>query len=36
VGGSYGGRAALTGLSRDPDTYVYGIDLFGPSDFLDP
>src|SRR5262249_44766138 len=34
MGGSYGGYAALTGLSRDPDTYACGIDLFGPSDLL--
>jgi dipeptidyl aminopeptidase/acylaminoacyl peptidase len=34
MGASYGGYAALTGLSRDPDTYACGIDLFGPSDLL--
>src|SRR5262249_54969976 len=32
MGGSYGGYAALAGLTRDPDTYACGVDLYGISD----
>jgi dipeptidyl aminopeptidase/acylaminoacyl peptidase len=32
MGGSYGGYATLTGLTRDPDTYACGVDIVGPSE----
>ncbi len=32
VGASYGGYAALVGLTFTPDFFVCGIDVFGPSD----
>lgn len=32
VGGSYGGYAALAGLTFTPDLYACGVCLFGPSD----
>ncbi len=32
VGGSYGGYAALVGMTRDADAYACGVDLSGPSD----
>ena len=31
-GGSYGGYAALCGLTMTPELYVAGVDLVGPSD----
>jgi dipeptidyl aminopeptidase/acylaminoacyl peptidase len=31
-GGSYGGYAALVGLTFTPDTFVCGVDIVGPSD----
>jgi dipeptidyl aminopeptidase/acylaminoacyl peptidase len=31
-GGSYGGYAALVGMTRDADTYACGVDLFGVSE----
>jgi len=31
MGGSYGGYAALVGMSMTPDMYVAGIDIVGPS-----
>jgi dipeptidyl aminopeptidase/acylaminoacyl peptidase len=31
MGGSYGGYAALVGMSMTPDLYVAGIDIVGPS-----
>ena len=31
MGGSYGGYAALVGLTMTPDMYVAGIDIVGPS-----
>jgi dipeptidyl aminopeptidase/acylaminoacyl peptidase len=34
VGGSYGGYAALVGLSSNPDTFACGIDMFGPTDLV--
>lgn len=34
VGGSYGGYAALVGLSFTPDTFACGIDNFGPTDLV--
>jgi dipeptidyl aminopeptidase/acylaminoacyl peptidase len=33
-GGSYGGYAALVGLSFTPDTFACGIDMFGPTDLV--
>lgn len=32
AGGSYGGYAALVGLSSTPETFACGIDIFGPTD----
>ncbi|MDD2776264.1 MAG: S9 family peptidase [Gallionella sp.] len=34
VGGSYGGYAALVGLSFTPDTFACGIDMFGPTELV--
>jgi dipeptidyl aminopeptidase/acylaminoacyl peptidase len=34
LGGSYGGYAALAGLTFTPEIYACGIDLFGPSSFF--
>jgi dipeptidyl aminopeptidase/acylaminoacyl peptidase len=31
MGGSYGGYATLVGLTRNPDRYACGVDIFGPS-----
>ncbi|GAP36346.1 dipeptidyl anminopeptidase [Piscinibacter sakaiensis] len=31
VGGSYGGYAVLSGLTRSPGRYACGVDIFGPS-----
>lgn len=31
MGGSYGGYATLVGLTRNPNVYACGIDVFGPS-----
>jgi dipeptidyl aminopeptidase/acylaminoacyl peptidase len=31
MGGSYGGYAALVGMTMTPDMYVAGIDIVGPS-----
>ncbi|MDX2174861.1 MAG: S9 family peptidase [Candidatus Sumerlaeia bacterium] len=31
VGGSYGGYAALVGMTRDADFYACGVDIVGPS-----
>jgi dipeptidyl aminopeptidase/acylaminoacyl peptidase len=33
-GASYGGYAALTGLTRDPDAFACGVSLVGPSNLL--
>ena len=33
-GGSYGGYAALVGLTFTPDTFACGIDIFGPSNLI--
>lgn len=35
VGGSYGGYAALAGLTFTPDLYACGVCLFGPSNLPD-
>ena len=32
MGGSYGGYATLASMTRNPDIYACGVDLFGPSD----
>lgn len=34
MGGSYGGYAALVGLTFTPDVFAAGIDAFGPSNIL--
>jgi len=34
VGGSYGGYAALVGLSSTPNTFACGIDMYGPTDLV--
>lgn len=34
MGASYGGYAALVGLSQTPRTFACGVDLFGPSDLV--
>lgn len=34
VGGSYGGYAALVGLSFTPETFACGIDINGPADLV--
>ena len=34
VGGSYGGYAALTGLTLTPDTFACGVDIVGPSNLV--
>ncbi len=34
LGGSYGGYAALTGLTFTPDVYCAGVDFFGPSNLI--
>ncbi|PAV62082.1 hypothetical protein WR25_07488 [Diploscapter pachys] len=34
MGGSYGGYAALVGLTFTPDTFACGIDIFGPSNLV--
>ncbi len=34
MGGSYGGYAALVGLTFTPDTFVCGIDIVGPSNLI--
>jgi dipeptidyl aminopeptidase/acylaminoacyl peptidase len=34
VGGSYGGYAALVGLSYTPEVFACGIDINGPSDLI--
>jgi dipeptidyl aminopeptidase/acylaminoacyl peptidase len=31
MGGSYGGYAALAGMTRDPDLWACGVDIVGPS-----
>ena len=31
MGGSYGGYAALAGLTRDPELFACGVDIVGPS-----
>lgn len=31
MGGSYGGYAALAGLTRDPELWACGVDIVGPS-----
>lgn len=33
-GGSYGGYAVLAGVTKTPDLYTCGIDLFGPSNLI--
>jgi dipeptidyl aminopeptidase/acylaminoacyl peptidase len=33
-GGSYGGYATLAALTRDPEMFRCGVDLFGPSNLL--
>lgn len=33
-GASYGGYAALTGLTRDPDVFACGVSLVGPSNLV--
>lgn len=35
LGGSYGGFAALAGVTFTPELYVAGISLFGPSDLTE-
>ncbi len=32
MGGSYGGYAALVGLTRDPEAFACGVDIVGPAD----
>ncbi len=32
MGGSYGGYATLSGMTRNPETYACGVDLVGPSE----
>jgi dipeptidyl aminopeptidase/acylaminoacyl peptidase len=34
MGTSYGGYATLIGMTLTPDTFVCGVDLFGPSDLV--
>ena len=34
LGGSYGGYAALAGLTFTPDLFACGVDLYGPADAL--
>jgi dipeptidyl aminopeptidase/acylaminoacyl peptidase len=34
AGGSYGGYAALVGLTRDPERFACGVDIVGPSSIL--
>jgi len=34
LGGSYGGFAVLTCVSRLPDDFVVGVDIFGPSNLI--
>jgi dipeptidyl aminopeptidase/acylaminoacyl peptidase len=34
LGGSYGGYAALVGLTKTPDFFACGVDLVGPSNIL--
>ncbi len=33
-GGSYGGFAVLSGITREPDLYACGVDIFGPSNLI--
>ena len=34
MGGSYGGYAALVGLTLTPDTFACGVDIVGPSNLI--
>lgn len=34
IGTSYGGFAVLSGLTKTPDIFACGVDLFGPSNLI--
>ena len=36
MGGSYGGYAALVGLTFTPDQFACGVDIVGPSNLVTP
>ncbi len=36
MGGSYGGYAALMGMTKTPDTFACGVDFVGPSNLVRP